>query len=128
MTAENHSHEHRWHLPAVEALERRPVSFVYNEFADELVVAFTDPPRPAVTVFVNDWVAVRVDPETSEVVRIHVADFLREAVREVPLVLELARDLGIEEDDRPIVAGSSSVADPQHRVIVRDVLALVSTS
>lgn len=127
MTAKHHSHERRWHLPPVESLERRPVSFVYNELADELVVAFTDPPRPAVTMFVNDWVAIRVDPETEEVVGIHVADFLREAVREVPLVLELARDLGIEEDDRLVVAGSRSMADPRHRAIVRDVLALVST-
>ncbi len=126
MTGNVNYRELRWHLPAVETLERRPVAFVYNDLADELVVAFTDPPRPAVTVFVNDWVAIRVDPETEEVVGIHVVDFLREAVREVPLVLELARDLGIEEDDRLVVAGASSVADPRHRAVVRDVLALVS--
>jgi hypothetical protein len=126
MTAEHHSHERRRHLPPVESLERRPVSFVYNELADELVVAFTDPPRPAVTVFVNDWVAIRVDPESGEVVGIQVVNFLQEARWEIPSVRELARNLGIEDSKRLVVAGSSLAADPRHRAIVREVLAATS--
>lgn len=87
-------------LPSEEELRQRPIVFLFDELADELIVSFYDPPRPAVSVFRDepDWLALRVDPETDEVVAVQIVDFLTEALRERPELLVLAKLAGIPRE------------------------------
>ncbi len=80
-------------------LRESEVSVQYNPLADELLLLWCVPQEFAVSVFLDDpdWLAVRLDPETSELVGFHITDFLSRAVRERPELIPLARLAGISE-------------------------------
>ena len=94
------TYEYRPKLPSLEELERKPLLFLYDDVADELVVAFSDPPRPAVSVFLDDpdWLALRVEPDTGEVVAVQIVDYLSRAIHEMPELLDLAELAGVPRE------------------------------
>ncbi len=94
------AYEYRPKLPSLEELERKPLLFLYDDVADEVVVAFSDPPRPAVSVFLDssDWLALRVEPDTGEVVAVQIVDCLSRAVHQMPELLDLAELAGVPRE------------------------------
>ncbi len=78
-------------FPPIEELVRKPLRFLHDEVADELVVSFSDPPHPAVSVF-------RDDPDTGEVIAVQIVDCLARAIHEMPELLDLAELAGIPRE------------------------------
>lgn len=94
------TYEYEPELPSLEELERKRLLFLYDDVADELVVAFSDPPRPTVSVFLDDpdWLALRVEPDTGEVVAVQIVDHLSRAIHEMPELLDLAELAGVPRE------------------------------
>jgi hypothetical protein len=92
-------------IPSPEELAARiresEVTVRYNPLADELLILWSVPAEFAVSVFLDDpdWLALRIDPDTGELVGFHIVDFLSRAVQEQPELLPLARLARIPDDE-----------------------------
>ncbi|MGH2533415.1 MAG: hypothetical protein ACRDJW_14040 [Thermomicrobiales bacterium] len=77
-----------YHWPDAAALDLAAMELAYNPFADELTVAFGGTGRPAIIHPLDwtpaDYVALRLDPETDEVVGIQLDHAQRVAAAEHP--------------------------------------------
>lgn len=80
-----------FHLPEAGKLSTERIRFVYDRFADTLDVDFYGDPRPAVSVAVDhgdrDYLYLRVDPTTREVVGVQIEAFLAYAIKRTPDLL-----------------------------------------
>lgn len=73
--------------------------FGYNDVADTVYVHFFDRSRPAVSVDVDEFVYLLVDPIEHQVVGLQIEGFLAYAVREHPEWLSLAELAGIPAEE-----------------------------
>jgi hypothetical protein len=61
-------------------------TFAYDAFADTMVFGFTSDPRPTVGVALGDFMVLRVDPTSEEVVGMEVEHFVKAAVYQYPVL------------------------------------------
>jgi hypothetical protein len=82
-----------------ELMQTSHVTVTYNPLADELFVVWRVPAEFAVSVFLDDpeWLAMRVDPDTNDLVGFHIITFLDRAIREWPELAWLAKRAGVPE-------------------------------
>ena len=84
----------------------RTARFVYDRLADSLYIDFYGPARPAASIAYDqgdhDYLFMRVDPTTEEVVGLIIEHFLAYAVRKTPMylgALDLASLHGMTRDE-----------------------------
>lgn len=125
-------YEYHPRLPSAEELAERlrasRMVITYNPLADELLVLWDVPTKPAVSVFLDDpdWLAFRVDPDTHDVVGFHILDYLHRAVREYPELIELAKPAKIPAELMEIA--QENVSDEEHMRAGVRVLAYLAVS
>ena len=126
-------YEYHPRLPSPQELAERlrvsRIAVTYNPLADELLVLWDVPAKPAVSVFLDDpdWLAYRVDPDTRDVVGFHILDYLHRAIREYPELIELAKPAKIPAE--LIERAHKNVSDEEHtRAAVRVLACLAASS
>ena len=125
--------EYHPRIPSPEELAERlrvsRITVTYNPLADELLVLWDLPAKPAVSVFFDDpdWLAYRLDPDTHDVVGFHILDYLHRAVREYPELLELAKPAEIPAE--LVEIAYQNVPEEEHaRAAVRVLACLAASS
>jgi len=86
-------------LPQLDALDPQDILVRYHRYTDELYVHFFGHALPAISVDVNEYLYLRVNPETQQVVGLQFEAFLARAVRSEPRWLWLAELAKIPPDE-----------------------------
>jgi len=68
----------------------------YDEESDCLFVWFVPSPRPAYNDPIDDYMSFRVDMTTGEVVGIEIERFVAKAIEQDPMLLAVARFVGVQ--------------------------------
>jgi hypothetical protein len=83
-------------LPATDELDSKDLLVRYDDDADILHVHFFGRPLPAVNIDITEYLDLRVDIETHQVVGLQIDGYLHYAVHQNSALLTLAELAGIE--------------------------------
>jgi hypothetical protein len=86
-------------LPQIDDLDPQGILVRYHRDTDELYVHFFGHALPALSVDVNHYLYLRVNPETQQVVGLQFEAFLSHAVRDDPRWLWLGELAGIDRNE-----------------------------
>ncbi len=100
-------------LPTREEILRAPMQARYDRETDTLMIYWSQPGRPAVSVPLGDHVFLRTDPETRETYGVQIEDFLSHVVYDNPELLIIAPLVGMKPRE---VARIARRLSPEQRV------------
>lgn len=96
-------------MPDPQSFDSSEMVVRYNRATDTLIVHLYGTGRPAVSVLQGDYLYVRVDPETNDVIGFQIENYLHEAVLDEPRLLAVAQLVGITDEE---IAEVRSRIDP----------------
>lgn len=94
---------YRPRAPKLDEIDPHQVSFLYDETTDTLMVYLCGRDHPAISVDVDDYAYLRLDPTTEEIVGLQVEDYLARAVFADPTLLVFAEPAGIPAEAVEVV-------------------------